>query len=512
MSNTTDDLESLRKQYSTHLDDSVFYAISSDYDLGNPQSRADFVTILDQLSEAAIVEDAANDEAITEPSNAGGDSRTTPDSDQNVTNVTSDISNLQLSTSGESLSGDLEHLSGPAKRKYLKDLFPGTENTKLDGILATNGSIRAAIDELLTIAFISTYDTYADNDGPARKGIDAFAEEYRPDRGRKHRSKRKTRTNESSRANSVGSSRTQTPVGDNPWGRGDIEFICSRTVLSSQSVSSIYHAKGANISRTIKEIAAREKTKLPTFELTDIIVQMQVHELREDFPQVSVSTIQALLHLARNIPSATGELIEAMINSSPADDITSGKLNGVVQYAPVKIDETDTDWTQVTSPASNINYNANHSLAAGQAFTQAAAAARRAKSDRFMGGAAAYYASIGHEHIKIAKAETAAAADALVNQQSTRTKIDLHGVSVSDAVRIANARTNAWWDGLGDAKFASGGGGPVRAGFQIVTGLGTHSRNNAPRIGPAVAKNLVNGGWKVQVGHGEMFVYGKVRR
>ena len=85
-------------------------------------------------------------------------------------------------------------------------------------------------------------------------------------------------------------------------------------------------------------------------------------------------------------------------------------------------------------------------------------------------------------------------------------------MSVADAIRIASDRTSAWWEGLGDTKYAPGGGGPARSGYRIVTGIGSHSKNHAPRIGPAVAKMLVREGWRVEVGHGELIVTGKARR
>jgi hypothetical protein len=256
-------------------------------------------------------------------------------------------------------------------------------------------------------------------------------------------------------------------------------------------------------------------TKLPIFAEADALVKAQVEALTEDYPNVAPSTIQALLHLAQNIPSATGELLEAMLarHDHVDDPVPHGKLNGVVQYTPLKIDESDHHYTSSPTSAttiSSVNPYANHSHAASQAFNSASAAYRRGKSDRLMGGAAAYYAGLGHEHIRRAKAETSAQADALVTSQSTPTMIDLHGVSVSDAVRIAQSRTTEWWEGLGDSRYVGGSGS--RGSFGIVTGVGTHSRNNAPRIGPAVAKALVREGWKVQVERGEIFVTGKARR
>lgn len=90
--------------------------------------------------------------------------------------------------------------------------------------------------------------------------------------------------------------------------------------------------------------------------------------------------------------------------------------------------------------------------------------------------------------------------------------VDLHGYTVSEAVRIATDEIWAWWEGLGDRKYASGGGGPVREGFRFVTGVGNHSVGGRPKIRPAVAHRLVKDGWKVSVQEGEVLVTGRVRR
>jgi hypothetical protein len=518
MTDSPPDLDALRKQYGPLLDDSVVYALASDYDLTKSDERSAFAQLLEELNNGAAIHEAVNDESSTaDLSTTDHDSRTTPETDpsrRNVLSATSEFSNLNLSTSCDSLDEDLENLSEADKRKYLNDLFPGTGKDQINQVLSANGSLRGAIDELLNVAFISSHSYDAEDAQPVNKGIDAFAEESRPDRGRKQK-RRKNRTTDSSRTNSANSFQTHTPTNSNAWNNDDVNFVCSRTTLTTQVVSSVYHSKGANLSRTIQELATREKTKLPSFAEADVLVRMQVEALTEDFPNVSPSTIQALLHLAQNIPSATGELLEAMLarHDNVDDPLPHGKLNGVVQYTPLKIDESDHHYTSSPTSAttiSSVNPYANHSHAASQAFNSASAAYRRGKSDRLMGGAAAYYAGLGHEHIRRAKAETSAQADALVTSQSSSNMIDLHGVSVSDAVRIAQSRTTAWWEGLGDARYVGGSGS--RGSFGIVTGVGTHSRNNAPRIGPAVAKALVREGWKVQVERGEIFVTGKARR
>jgi hypothetical protein len=128
-----------------------------------------------------------------------------------------------------------------------------------------------------------------------------------------------------------------------------------------------------------------------------------------------------------------------------------------------------------------------------------------------MGGAAAYYSSVGRDHLERAKREAAAAADALVDSQSTSNSLDLHGVSVQDAVRIASSRVAAWWDSLGDAKYMRGGEA-ARSGFRIITGVGRHSHDGTSRLGPAVGKMLAREGWRVEVGEGVLTVTGVVRR
>lgn len=128
-----------------------------------------------------------------------------------------------------------------------------------------------------------------------------------------------------------------------------------------------------------------------------------------------------------------------------------------------------------------------------------------------MGGAAAYYAQIGHEQMKLLKQQTAAIADEHVATQSSSTHVDLHGVSVVDAVRIAKDRTEHWWEGLGDTKYYSGGNNAARMGFRIVTGVGKHSKDGALRIGPAISKMLMREGWRAEVLAGEIIVRGTMK-
>ncbi len=505
------------------MDDAVFYAIASDYKL--PTEHEALVTVLDNLSAAAAVQENES----FDPSGTGGstatvaphpsESQTTPEGASNsndVTSVTTGLTDINLKEPGY-IERRLEDLSAEGQRQWLKDLFPSLDDVHIQGVLKLSSSLEQAVDELLNFSFLKDDGTEAFSSREAGlKGIDGFAQGIRPQQ-RKGRSRKKARTDDSSRASSAASLATDSPVSSNVWSNvaDDVEFICSRTGLQPHTVRSIYHAQGARLAPTIRALADKEASVWCQLESVDSIMQMQVAEVKTDFDFLPDSQVYGLLTLARNNPSAARELLEAMVYTSAPE--TTGPIQA--QYAALDLaprnqqpEYTIADsWTTVAS--GNTRQLASvHGVAASSAFSQASAAYRKSKSDHLMGGAAAYYASVGHQNLKAAKRLQAEAANAHVAGQSSSTVLDLHGVSVADATRIASSRTNSWWEGLGDAKYAPGGGGPAKAGFKIVTGIGSHSKNHAPRIGPAVTKMLVREGWRVEVGHGELIVTGKARR
>jgi hypothetical protein len=339
-------------------------------------------------------------------------------------------------------------------------------------------------------------------------------------RGRKGKGKRQSRTNETSRASSTASDLSEDLNRPrNVWAtsKEDVDFIFSRTSLPQKLIKSAYHANAASLPATIRAIVAESSAGFSTLNELNPLIQINIVELKQDFQSVPDSQLFGLLHITRNIPSAARELAEAMLSSPEL--VQSGKVAGIVQYASFNpAHEIDSDsprspspWTKI-DPAYTRAVAVSHDAAASVAYAKASAAYKRGKSDRLMNGVAAYYAGIARECSKAAKASFDAAADAHVASQSTSRVLDLHGVGVADAVRIAQEKVNIWWDSLGDAKYAPGGGGPARDGYRIVTGIGRHSKDGAPRIGPAVSRMLVREGWKVEVGQGETIVYGKARR
>ena len=454
----------------------------------------------------------------------GSKSHSSPEEDSEsygVMSVTTGLSELRWDDQSN-IGVDLEEMSLEKKQEYLENMFTTMKAYDISFVLKKcKGILCRAIDELLNLSSLQEESQQSDGgQSVIPKGIDGFANQGNGGCGPKRKGKRQSRTNGSSGANSAGSglsdASTESP---NVWTTlaEDVEFVFSRTNIPQKLIRSTYHANAASLPATICTLAAEQGASFTTLNDLDPLIQLEIAELKHQFESVPESQLFGLLHIARGVPSAARELATVMV--SAPEPVRNGKVTGIAQYAPViPSDDVGSNPTQRPSPWTKFDpahtraVAVSHSTAANIASAKAAASYRRGKSDHLMYGAASYYADVRREHAMAAKASFAAAADALVASQSTSDVLDLHGVGVADAVRISVEKVNMWWESLGDAKYAPGGGGPVRDGFRIITGVGRHSKDGAPKIGPAVRRMLVREGWKVEVGLGETIVYGKARR
>ena len=149
-------------------------------------------------------------------------------------------------------------------------------------------------------------------------------------------------------------------------------------------------------------------------------------------------------------------------------------------------------------------------VARSNAFAQAQAAHRKSKSIPLMGGAAAHYSSVARDAHAALRQHDSARANELVARQSRPGEVDLHGVSVSDATRIAKTDIEQWWEREG--REWSREGKVMVGGLRIITGVGRHSDGGRGKLGPAVRAMLQRDGWKIEEGEGVFEVVGRVRR
>lgn len=130
---------------------------------------------------------------------------------------------------------------------------------------------------------------------------------------------------------------------------------------------------------------------------------------------------------------------------------------------------------------------------------------RRGASNSLYRQAAVVYRERANEHCAAAHQLTSTAADLLVEQASTKTSIDLHGVTVRDGSRIAQEKARQWWDSLGEFRSRKAREQPLT----IITGIGRHTTSGVSQLRQAVAATLLQDGWKMQVETGRFVLSGR---
>ncbi|KAE8149829.1 hypothetical protein BDV25DRAFT_155583 [Aspergillus avenaceus] len=545
-------LRDLEKDYCPPLDPALFTAIASDFDLSDSAQLQQLRETLDTLKLTAWEqEDLPFDPSGTSGLDAtGGDVDGIPSEkslsqngtrETDITSLTSGFSGVSLgdrssqNSKSRSVSGRVAYiiaadgslsLSGATeddKVGYLSEMFPSMDQFTIQHALRKSSwDVDRSMDVLLNLTFFN--EQLPSEDGTAvaiPKGIDGFED---GDTGRKKNRKRKAkhkhgRNQDFSSHLDADADFADGPNTVNKWNvaQKDVDFIHSRTspVLKKETVTSAYHANGASLTATIRSLAEMHAPHDERSISQDPVTETQVAELTQELPSVPPTMFAGLLKITRGSVSAASELAAAML-TGPMTPSVSELIKITTSPPPVDVeDETPqrrTAVSRVPRDYDRVRSSAGaHFAASAEALSKASAAYRRGRSDRLMGGAAAYYSAVGRDHLERAKRNAAAASDALVDSQSTSTMLDLHGVSVQDAVRIASERVSGWWESLGDAKYIRGGE-VARSGYRIVTGLGRHSHDGTSRLGPAVGKMLAREGWRVEVGEGVLTVIGVVRR
>lgn len=518
----------------------------SDYDLSTGRGIQDARATLDALQAHAAIEEATGfdpsassgvqddtstgTQATSERAQSWNGELASRSDDTDLTSTSHSLSLLALDPgySGAEIEESerfpsthydmgLEKLDVESKERVLHEMFPSVKKFRISYTLKKSGeNLGRAVEELLSRVF---FEEEQGEVGVLLKGVDGFVEDSVGRRGRQGKGKKKKQLRNGRRASSTPAQLTDvnTEEGISTWeaARRDVEFICQRTGLPMQTVSSHYHAHGASMPATVGALLEMASSEVSTTALDELTVQTHASELGGDFPTISMFHLTALIRLTYPSTSSAHELA-TILTAKPFRSKQLGGIEIITKYSTIDLNETGLSSPVKRSAAKNLRLDlstatalaATNTLARQTAFNQASAAYRKSKSDPLMGAAAGYYSSIGRDHDAIAKKYSAAAADALVTSQSTRLDLDLHGVGVKDAIRIARERVTAWWAALKDTE----PGSAPKGGFRIVTGMGKHSEGGRGKLGPAVGKMLVREGWKVEIGEGVLVVRGVARR
>ncbi|KAI4721505.1 hypothetical protein E4T48_02250 [Aureobasidium sp. EXF-10727] len=517
----------VQTDYCPPIDSALFSAIVSDYDLTNPDNAAELRGTLDALKATAIEEEATGfdasgsgaqheDYSPGHPTSVPGSASVSRETD--MTSLSNGLSSVDLDSEGspDRAEYDFEACDQGTKVSMLRDIFPSLSEYTISHTLAHHDSKwKPAFDDLLNQVYFEEGGTTDGKDKVSAKGIDAFSEENVVKRGRKGKKRGKNiKTIDAMRSSSLP---TESRPTTNQWqtAKGDVDFISDRANIPAQLVLSLYNQEDRSVSRTISAILKTFLPEDPRSEEPEVQVDASV--LGQEYPSLAPEYLVALIKLTQPSMPAARELAKALTTKPLTHE--TGTRTIIPQYAPVRISDAD-DFSQsgFDTDTSSIDYSSAststaHLRAAREtAMHQARAAYRKSRSDRLMGGAAGYYSQLGRDHGAALHHSQALEANAIVAAQSSAYEIDLHGVTVENAVRIARQRTQAWWSVLGENKVNGRVGAEQRAGgFRIITGVGRHSAGGKGVLGPAVKKGLEMDGWRVEVNSGAITVRGKSR-
>lgn len=537
-----DALAQLEAAYCPPLDPALLSAILSDYDLNDEHAVQDARNTLDQLKESALLEEEAGFDPSGTGAQDGGfvsdvhaksatESSAMASWGTDVTSLSNDVSSVDLNDPNDTAIGDpeeLERLDDETKIKLLQELF-GESVSKYSiqhTLSKCSGRWQAAMEELLNHVYFDQAELSDDGGKIAAKGIDAFSEDNTARRGRKGKAKgRRFKALDERRSSSLPvSSGESSTAPANKWQSAteDIEFISSRIRIPGSTVSSTYYECGASVPKTIGALLKASMDESRHIVTDDAAVTAGARKLGLGYPTISPDYMTVLIRLTHPSLVAAQELAVALTTKPKDGD--GGGLEIIPRYqAPADAESWQTAAKKARISKTAYSSEADDGFAASReaaayasaratAFSQASAAHRKAKSNRLMGGAAAYYGQVGREYAALSSGAAATAADELAAAQSTSATLDLHGVDVLNAVRIALEKVEQWWDELGEKRVNGRIGAEDRqAGYSIVVGLGRHSEGGKGKLGPAVSKALRQHGWRVEVAGAVLVAKGRQR-
>lgn len=517
-----------KARYCPAVEDATFLAIVSDYDLSTDSGLAGACQTLDSISGSAEVEESTgfdpsgssgavatgNEEGQDE--GASSSERRSP-SETDYTSLTQSVHALSLNglddetatQSTDSLEREaqtdehiarLQPLDPEAKEQILEEAFPGLKEYDIKWTLKKyNGDIELAMDDLLN-------QTFLEETGGRRRGVEGFSEGG----GTSTSQSKKRKKNKKNRFQAAGESNSgqSSPPIPSAWEarRKGVEIISRLCGIEPPQASALYEQCKGHIPAALNRILV-EYADVPMDCTQEALEELTI--LTDNFPSIELEKLATILLICENADSSPAEFCNALLppkmsaEPSPPPSIR-------LDY---KLKSKDSDaWSEVSSkprssasriPTSTLSYaeaGQEYRSLRNENFNKASAAYRKARSDPLMGGAAAFYAQEGRDYNVKAKSAMSATADCLVAQQSSSKQLDLHGIGVVDAVRIAREAVTAWWHRVD--KTGS------HAGFQIITGKGTHSEDGVARIRNAVGRMLIREGWKVDIGSGSILVRG----
>ncbi|KAI0188825.1 hypothetical protein EV127DRAFT_117825 [Xylaria flabelliformis] len=524
------------------LDEATILSISSDYNLQKPEEFAAAREVLLAISENVEAEEAtgfnpsgfgghdmvgisnshdgAGSEAISarEGDLKSNDGLTSTSETSRSRSVWSGSSSM---ASAKEIPGILhvsvlDGLTNEEKERRLAAMFVSLKPIDIKLTLQkTKGDADLAMDELLNLQWL-------EQTGQRPKGVDGFY--VSDDDVLKVKKKGRRKTKKASKATTSRSTDTATPSEessrDEATDTENINFISDRFALPVSEATAIYQRNKFSLGAAILTILDNYISVGLESE-SSYNQQRQIEEQRKRIPWIPNDYFVPIFNTTTNVQAAI-DIINVLANhfEKPAylkHDVSYSVIATNVEIVSeepgptgLKSSQTvqrlraaPTTLQEASAAKAKIFASAKHS------YASASSAFKKGRSDPLMRQAGAFYAERARSEAASRREAISVEAEFLVDQQSTRDTIDLHGVPVQDGVAIALDRVWRWWNALPDEdrvrKVVR------RDGLKIVTGLGRHNPDGKSRLRINVFKALVTDGWRVEVLTGAYLVIGRIR-
>ncbi len=510
------------------MDPATLLAITSDYNLDDESELEGVRQILDAIAASAEFEEAtgfdpsgssgaaAPEAAADAHVNDAGENTTRSErnssSETDLTWTTDSVFALSLGHDDETMSmstearereaetdqhiRELQPLGKKEKEAVLVDMFPGLKEFDIQWALKRHGDdMPKTVEDLLN-------QTFLEETGGRHRGIEGFSENGDTKKSKKSR---KSRSQAACESLNGFSDVTPTPTAS-AWEtrKQDLEVLTRLCGLDSTQASILYQQKSARLWACLKQML--ENYKDVPMDLEHGALE-ELTRLMKQFPELPEEKLTTILAICGDSNSSPEEFCSVLL---PGFDNPEPTLLPTIKLDYKLAASTNGDnWNDVPAKRtikptrSTVSYAdaaTDYRALRNGYFEKANAAYRKARSDPLMGGVAAYYSQEGRDYNAKAKSIYSAATDALVAQQSTDRQLDLHGIGVLDAVRIARESVTMWWTTVDHQG--------SHAGYTIITGKGTHSVNGVANIRNAVGRMLIREGWKANIGSGSILVRG----
>ncbi|VUC23187.1 unnamed protein product [Clonostachys rosea] len=541
--NDQDPMQSLVDSFRSLLDEPLIVAIATDHDLTSSEGYQTAQAILSGLSQSAVFEEATGFNATGVP-NLPHNARTDSGDDESTSATVTSTSNrvpkslgsasegteISSSSSAEQSSAmpsliKFSHDSDETKFSNLRGMFTDLKEIDIKSAMKkANGDFQVALDILLNIQFLEAT-------GQREKGIDGFFQPDDVDKSTNTKSKKKQRKAKK-RANSIQVDASYSPPSGQPVRAKNIKheeeiaFIADRIDMSYDQVSDIFYRKRCSSGATVMDIL--DQFVAYGIQAGDAEGKAQAKTLASKYRNIPDHYLLALVQVTGSISQFSDD-IAGMLSKYFVKNPRVQRIDLDYRLTPLPSNEIEGAGPPAVDNARTLELKAplqplaGSSLSTGTNFAemsqkaQASWDAKRA-TDAYTsqllrkGGAnslykqaAAVYRERSYEQAQNSHMLSSAAAELLVQKQSTSTSIDLHGVTVLDGIRIARQRVQSWWDNLGESRVRKA----REQSLTVITGIGRHSAGGVSRLRQGVAAALFQDGWKMRIETGRFVITGR---